>query len=130
MHLVCYKPWTVLVATELLIGTVPFQPNNINWMAGCLDLQSDLAFNWSSATLDCPAIHYDILSSNCGSCPTTTAHTTVICTDVPTDGSMCTFAVRIVACGNVIGNTSEPVSVNSTYTVPTTTLQTGQFIHA
>ena len=96
-----------MVATEL--GAIPFQPNNINWMAVCLDLQSDLAFNWSSVTPDCPAIHYNILSSNCGSCPTTTTHTTVTCTDVPTDGSMCTFALETVVCGNVTGNLSDNV---------------------
>ena len=32
---------------------------------------------------DCPAIHYNILASNCGSCPTTTNLTTVTCTNAP-----------------------------------------------
>ena len=69
----------------------------------------ELTFKWSPVAPDCPAIHYKILSSNCGSCPTTATHTTVTCTDVPTDGDMCTFAVRTVVSGNVIGNLSDSV---------------------
>ena len=71
----------------------------------------ELAFVWSPVAPDCPAIHYNILASNCGSCPTTTNHTNATCTDVPTNGSVCTFAVQTVACGNITGNESEPVSI-------------------
>ena len=75
-----------------------------------------LTFNWSSVSPDCPrsSIHYNILASNCGSCPTTTNHTTVTCTDVPIiNGSMCTFAVQTVVCGNITGNRSVPIRVNT-----------------
>ena len=41
---------------------------------------------------------YNILASNCGSCPTTTNHTNVTCTDIPTNGSTCTLAVQTVVC--------------------------------
>ena len=44
------------------------------------------------------------LSSNCGSCPNTTTNTTVTCTDVPTDGGVCTFTVRTVVCGIIVGS--------------------------
>ena len=60
----------------------------------------------------CPVLHYDILASNCGSCPTTTTNTTVTCTDVPTDGSVCTFAVQTVVCGNIYGTMNNTVQVH------------------
>ena len=69
-------------------------------------------FSWSPVVPDCPAIHYNILASNCGSCPTTTNHTNVTCTDVPTNGGTCTFAVQTVACRNITGNASDPISIN------------------
>ena len=73
-----------------------------------------LTFAWSSVAPDCPAIHYNILASNCGSCSTTTTNTTVTCTDVPTTGSTsCNFAVQTVVCGNMTGNISDPVIVNT-----------------
>ena len=72
-----------------------------------------LTFAWSRVLPDCSAIHYNIKASNCGSCPTTTnhVHTNVTCNDVPTNGSVCTFAVQTVLCGNVIGNKSNSVSI-------------------
>ena len=74
------------------------------------DLASrQLVFSWSSVAPDCPAIHYNILASNCGSCPTTTNHTTVTCTNVPTNGSVCTFAIQTVVCQNITGNSSDSV---------------------
>ena len=87
-----------------------------------------LTFNWSSVSPDCPhsSIHYNILASNCGSCPTTTNHTAVTCTDVPTDSTTCLFAVQTVACGNVAGNSTNPISVSvNTATQTTVTVVTG-----
>ena len=71
-----------------------------------------LTFNWSSISADYPAIYYNILASNCGSCPTITNHTTVTCTDVPTNGSTCVFALQTVVCGNTTSNRSVPIRVN------------------
>jgi hypothetical protein len=68
-----------------------------------------LTFSWSPVAPDCPAIHYNILASNCGSCPTTTNHTNVTCTDVPTNGNACRFALETVVCGHIIGNKSETI---------------------
>ena len=77
---------------------------------------SIFTFSWSSVVLDCPAMRFNILASNCGSCPTTTNHTTVTCTDVPTNHSTCTFAVQTVICGNISGKFSvikqERISIN------------------
>ena len=69
-------------------------------------------FTWNVASFwDCPAIHYNILASNCGSCPTTTNHTNAICTDVPVN-DVCTFAVQIVVCGNTqIGYLSDTIHI-------------------
>ena len=69
-------------------------------------------FTWSPIFPDCPAIHYNILASNCGSCPTTTNYTNVTCTDVPTDSSVCQFAIQNVFCESSAGNWSESISVN------------------
>ena len=66
-----------------------------------------ITFTWSPVVPECPVIHYNILALNCGSCPTTTNHTTVTCTDVPTDGSVCTFSTKSVVCGSIIGNVSD-----------------------
>jgi hypothetical protein len=71
-----------------------------------LDLRLTV-FNWNPISTHCPAIQYKIIASNCGNCPTITNHTTVTCTNVPIDGSMCTFAVQSVVCGNVSGNMSD-----------------------
>ena len=60
---------------------------------------------------DCPAVSYNIQASNCGSCPATTNYTNVTCTDIPTDGSKCTFAIRTVVCGNIIGKLSEVMNI-------------------
>ena len=73
-------------------------------------------FTWSPVAPDCPTVYYNILASNCGSCPTTTNHTTVTCTDVPTNGSTCTFAVQTVVCGNVFGNSSDSINITSANT--------------
>ena len=77
------------------------------------NIPGQISFTWIHGTSNnhCSAIHYNILSSNCGTCPTTTDHTTVTCTDVPTDGRVCTFTLQAVFCGTVVGNWSESLNV-------------------
>ena len=70
-----------------------------------------LTFTWSPAALNCPGVLYNILASNCGSCPTTTNYTTATCTDVPSNGSMCVFAVQTVICEDITGNKSDSISI-------------------
>ena len=77
----------------------------------------EITFTWDPVASDCPGIHYNILASNCGSCPTTTSHTNFTCTDVPTNGSTCTFAVQTVVCGNMAGDLSKPLTFNITETL-------------
>ena len=71
-----------------------------------------IKFTWNPVDPNCPAIHYNILASNCGSCPTTTNHTTVTCTDVPTNSSVCKFSVQTVACGGTAAGKSDEIHVN------------------
>ncbi|MCG8621319.1 MAG: hypothetical protein MJE68_04850, partial [Proteobacteria bacterium] len=51
--------------------------------------------------------------SNCGSCPTTTNHTNVTCTDRPTDGSVCAFAIQPVVCSKITGELSHQVLLSN-----------------
>ena len=77
-------------------------------------LQRILTFNWSIDSpvflvRDCSlrsVIDYNILASNCGSCPTTTNHTTVTCTDVPTDDWIYEFQVQTLFCGMITINSA------------------------
>ena len=71
-----------------------------------------LIISWSPVAPDCPAVHYNILASNCGSCPTTTNHTNVTCTDVPISATLCVFALRTVACEHITGMSSNPISLS------------------
>ena len=87
----------------------------------------ELTFSWSPVAPDCPAIHYNILASNCGSCPTTTNHTNATCTKVPVNDSICTFAVQTVVCENITGNIRDPLNIilyttESTVRTPTDSL--------
>ena len=73
-----------------------------------------ITFTWSSVTPECTTIQYNILTSNCGSCPTTTNHTTVTCTDVPTaadNATTCTFAIQAMNCEIIMGKFSKPITV-------------------
>ena len=73
----------------------------------------ELTFSWNPVASDCLATHYNILASNCGSCPTTTNHTTVTCTDIPTCDNVCSFAVQTVVCENITGNFSTHINTNT-----------------
>ena len=95
-------------------SAVPFLPaNGITWkVLG----SSAVLFCWSSVNTNCPAVHYNILSSNCGSCPMNTTNATVTCNDVLNEADnsqvgMCSFAVQTVMCGNITGTISDIVTV-------------------
>ena len=96
----------------LYITAVHFQPP-ISLYIIQIDLrEKEVTFNWDPvAPIDCPGIHYNILASNCGSCPTNTAHTTVTCTDVPMDGSLCIFALQTAVYRYSIGNISKSIEI-------------------
>ena len=88
-----------------------------------------LTFSWSPVAPACHAIHYNILASNCGSCPTTTNHTNVTCTEVPTNDSTCTFAVQTVICGNIAGNVSDSINI-TLYTIESTVRTPTDSLHS
>ena len=73
-----------------------------------------LTSNWSSIiTHDCPVICYNSLVLSYGSCPANTIPTTITCTDIPSDGSMCTFALQTIPenCENSVDSVSDPPMV-------------------
>ena len=87
----------------------PFPPPEKMYLSNA-DLSSKkLSFKWLAIAPNCPAISYNILASNCGSCPTTTNHTTVTCSDVPINGNSCTFSLETVVCGYILGSESETI---------------------
>ena len=92
----------------------PFPPPNTLFISQADFVSRQITFDWNRVVTNCSNlinIHYSILALNCGNCPNTTNHTTVTCTDVPTDGSMCTFAVQTEACGDN-GNLSDNITLN------------------
>ena len=97
-----------------IINAGPFPPPDEVSLALVNFGSKEISFSWSPVTPHCPSIHYNIHASNCGSCPTTTNHTNVTCTDVPTDDSMCSFAIDTTICGNITGNQSKPLIFNVT----------------
>lgn len=89
-------------------AAVPLPPiDDITWTV----VGSILIFHWSPVGNTCPAIRYEILASDCGSCPNKTTQTTVTCVDVPSGVNICTFAAQAVICGNITGNTSSTVTI-------------------
>ena len=109
-----YMLFTLLIR-HIVITAGQLPPPNKLFISTANFVSWYLTFSWSPVASDCPAtIHYNILASNCGSCPTTTNHTNVTCTDIPTENSVCTFAIQTVLCETLIGNKSDPVIVTTT----------------
>ena len=99
------------------INAGPFPPPDAIFLDRVNFGLKEITFRWSQIALDCRAIHYNILASNCGSCPTATNHTNVTCTDLPSDGSLCTFTVETVVCENITGNQSKPLMFKTASTL-------------
>ena len=82
------------------VYTVTLQPpTDIVWE---LVSPEQLTFAWTPSATNCSNIHYNIFTSNYGSCPNTTISTT----DLPADGNVCMFALQTVVCKNITGNCS------------------------
>ena len=104
-----------LIIFYLLYTALSASPETLH-MSNVDFVSRQLTFSWSRVSTDCVAmIHYNILASNCGSCPNTTNHTSVTCTDVPTNGTTCMFAIQTVFCGYITGNVSDPIIINTTF---------------
>ena len=91
----------------------PFPPPEKLYISSADFSLRELTFEWSPVGSDCPTIHYNILASNCGSCPTITNHTNVTCTGVPSDDNVCIVSVQPVVCGNITGISSDLIYVTS-----------------
>ena len=87
-------------------------PNNLHITTANF-ISKTFTFSWNPVSPGCPMVSYNIQASNCGSCPTTTNHTNITCTDIPINGSTCAFAVQSVICGNPPGNFSDLISVTT-----------------
>ncbi len=72
-----------------------------------------LTFSWDPVAPNCAAIHYNILAQDCGICPSTTQHNTVVCHDMQVGQNLtCSFVVQnFRTCDVVAGNISIPVNV-------------------
>ena len=114
-----------LIRTVTSIGPLsPIAHESFTWRVSTSPPILDVY--WSHSLSDCPSIHYTILSSNCGSCPTTTTNTTITCTDVPSNGGVCTFAVQTVVCENITGSYSNNTTIAlSAITMATPTQSAG-----
>ena len=70
-----------------------------------------ITFNWTDVAALCQSLYYNIISYNCGRCPSVTSNTTVTCTDVVASGQVCTLSIQTAVCDDVFGNLSNPISV-------------------
>ena len=77
-----------------------------------------LTFIWDPIAPKCTAIRYIITSTECGKCPDTTTHNSVICNEFPvtTNGTLCVFALQSEFCPGhamyqTIGNMSDRINV-------------------
>ena len=72
-------------------------------------------FAWSSSSHNCPALQYNVISSNCGDCPSTTAANSVTCSNVRVRSTplvnTCTHIVQAVVCNEVLGAPSAPITI-------------------
>ena len=63
-----------------------------------LDINSrEVTFNWTQPDI-CSISHYELTATNCGRCPNETngLDTQVTCTEISTDGRLCTFSVQAI----------------------------------
>ena len=74
-------------------------PEEITWKR----ITSDkINFQWSPVNSICSNVKYNVLTSNCGTCPNTTASTTITCNNaIESDIIECRVYVQTVVCGNV-----------------------------
>lgn len=71
-------------------------------------------FTWSPVLFHCQDIHYNIIAKNCGViCPRVTTHSTTLCNSGVIGDTLCifSFAIQTVVCQDIVGNSSDPVSV-------------------
>ena len=72
---------------------------------GILNINSrEITFHWTWPydNMTCSVSHYELTAINCGRCPNETNRldTQVTCTDISTDGRLCTFCVQAIGTFN------------------------------
>ena len=72
--------------------------------------ESSLILSWDPVEPSCPAIHYTINASNCGSCPVITNETYMTCTNPPL-GTSCDIDIRTVVCDDIVGMNTESIHI-------------------
>ena len=111
--LASYLPQLFLILKR--IEPIP-PPSNIH----LIDVaQTHLIFHWNQLTSDlqwagsgsCSSFVYNIIASNCGSCPNSTSSSFTTCINMTINGSTCLFAVETKVCGNIVGHTNNTISV-------------------
>ena len=73
-----------------------------------------LIFSWNKSVhsfSDTDFVVYNIIVSNCGTCPNLTNSLSATCVDFVADGSVCSFALQAVVCGNRLSPISNPVKI-------------------
>ena len=91
------------MALPINIETLPSPPTDV--FIDLVDMMSrQITFTWSPSSHQCPDAYYNLLTSNCGSCPTTTNYTNV------TNGSVCAFIVQTLVCDDILGHLPDGIS--------------------
>ena len=72
----------------------------------------EIFFNWDGIEYNCPSLHYNFTSNNCGNC-VLTAPTEVNCSRFTTStaGVSCNFSVGSNICDNIFGEV-EVIAIN------------------
>ena len=83
-------------------------PKDITWERITSDI---INLQWSPVNSICSSVKYNVQTSNCGTCPNTTAYPTVSCKNATESNiSECRVSVQTVVCGN-IGKWSKQVAL-------------------
>ena len=99
-----------------LIAVMVSSPNNIR----VIDVKPKrLTFTWNDSEnlqqthifSDTDSIVYNIIASNCGTCPNSTTSLSATCVDVIADERVCSFALQAVVCGNRFSPISDPMKI-------------------
>ena len=78
---------------------------------------NNITFTFTSpnALQNCPAVHYSIVSDNCGHCPNLTTSNSFSCNfDDSTESQECTITIQTLLCDSLFGTSNESI----TFSVP------------
>ena len=74
--------------------------------------KNELVFTWEpyNRTGSCPSLYYEPLS-NCSECAATSDYAKCRTSIITSDAKVCSFAIRTVVCGNIVGTKSETMNI-------------------